>query len=208
MPPAKRSPSKSSPARSSAAKPAAARSSASKSSTPRSSRSASSGARAASPGDSPAREDSFTNPRDLLLLTRDRIQEALDDAAARGRMTRKDANDLLAELVRRGRAHGDELMSDLESLVNRGRTELETAARRARRVQPVDRVVRGADRARRAAGVGPSFPISGYDELNANQARAAIRDLSKPELRRVLAYERKHADRKTVVGALEKALAR
>jgi hypothetical protein len=30
--------------------------------------------------------------------------------------------------------------------------------------------------------------------------------LSKPELRKVLTYERKHANRKSVVGAIEKSL--
>jgi hypothetical protein len=71
----------------------------------------------------------------------------------------------------------------------------------------VDRIVRGADRARRAAGVGPSFPILGYDELNASQVQSRIKELKKPELRKVLTYERKNADRKSVVGALEKSLA-
>jgi hypothetical protein len=41
--------------------------------------------------------------RDALVLTRERIQEVLDDAVRRGRMTRDDASELLAELVRRGR---------------------------------------------------------------------------------------------------------
>jgi polyhydroxyalkanoate synthesis regulator phasin len=41
-------------------------------------------------------------PLDALVLTRERIQEVLDDAVQRGRMTRDDAADLLAELVRRG----------------------------------------------------------------------------------------------------------
>ena len=72
---------------------------------------------------------------------------------------------------------------------------------------PVDRFVRGADRARRAAGVGPSFPILGYDELNASQVQSRIKELKKPEMRKVLTYERKHANRKSVVGALEKSLA-
>ena len=70
----------------------------------------------------------------------------------------------------------------------------------------MDRVVRTADRARRVAGVGPSFPILGYDDLNASQIQTRIKELDKPELRKVLNYERKHANRKSVVGAIEKAL--
>jgi polyhydroxyalkanoate synthesis regulator phasin len=144
--------------------------------------------------------------RDVVMLTRDRIQETLDDAASRGRVTRKDANELAAELIRRGRQQSDELISDLEALLERGRDQLESATRRARKVDSVDRLVRGADRARRAAGVGPSFPILGYDELNVSQVQTRIKELSRPDLRKVLNYERKHANRKTVVGAIEKSL--
>ncbi|MGH2914438.1 MAG: hypothetical protein ACRDMX_05575 [Solirubrobacteraceae bacterium] len=133
----------------------------------------------------PAR--SAAAPRDVLMLTRERIQEALDEAAARGRVTRKDANELVAELVRRGRA------------------ELDVATRRARAADPVRRLSRRADAARRAAA---PFPIADYDSLTAVQARRAIAGLNKTQLRKVLTHERRHANRKSVVGAIEKALAR
>jgi polyhydroxyalkanoate synthesis regulator phasin len=141
-------------------------------------------------------------PQDVVMLTRDRIRETLDDAASRGRVTRKDADDLVTELVRRGRSQSDDFRKEIEGLLGR----VETATRRARGSKPVDRLVRGADRARRAAGVGPSFPIMDYDSLNAAQVRARLEDLSKPERRKVLTYERNHANRKTVVGAIEKSL--
>ena len=141
-------------------------------------------------------------PQDLVMLTRDRIRETLDDAASRGRVTRKDADDLVTELVRRGRSQSDDFRSEIEGLLGR----VETATKRARGSKPVDRLVRGADRARRAAGVGPSFPIIDYDSLNAAQVQSRLKDLSKPERRKVLTYERKHANRKTVVGAIEKSL--
>jgi polyhydroxyalkanoate synthesis regulator phasin len=142
-------------------------------------------------------------PREVVMLTRTHIQEALDDAAARGRVTRKDANDLVTELVRRGRGQGNDLVKEIESLLGKAGS----ATKRARGSDPVDRIVRGADRARRAAGVGPSFPILGYDELNAAQVQSRIKELKKPEVRKVLTYERKNANRKSVVGALEKSLA-
>jgi polyhydroxyalkanoate synthesis regulator phasin len=142
-------------------------------------------------------------PRDIVLLTRTHIQEALDDAASRGRVTRKDANDLVTELVRRGRGQGNDLVKEVEALLGKAGA----ATKRARTNDSVDRIVRGADRARRAAGVGPSFPILGYDELNAAQVQSRIKDLKKPEMRKVLTYERKNANRKSVVGALEKSLA-
>jgi len=118
----------------------------------------------------------------------------------------QDANELVAELVRRGRTQGDDLLGEIEALLGKGRDQLESATKRARKSDPVDRIVRGADRARRTVGVGPSFPILGYDDLNANQIQTRIKELGKPDLRKVLTYERKHANRKSVVGALEKAI--
>jgi polyhydroxyalkanoate synthesis regulator phasin len=141
-------------------------------------------------------------PQDVVMLTRDRIRETLDDAASRGRVTRKDADDLVTELVRRGRSQSGDVRAEIDSLLGR----VETATKRARNSKPVDRLVRGADRARRAAGVGPSFPIIDYDNLNVAQVQSRLTDLGKPELRKVLTYERKHANRKTVVGAIEKSL--
>ena len=142
-------------------------------------------------------------PRDLVMLTRSHIQEALDNAASRGRVTRKDANDLVSELVRRGRGGSNDVVKEIEAVMSRAGA----AGKRARGSDSVDRIVRGADRARRAAGVGPSFPILGYDDLNAPQVQSRLKELRKPELRKVLSYERKHANRKSVVGAIEKSLA-
>ena len=113
----------------------------------------------------------------------------------------------MTDLVNRGRHHGDEFRKEFDNLIERGRGQLESASKRARRAPVADRIVRGADRARRAAGVGPSFPILGYDDLNASQVQSRIGGLSKPDVRKVLSYEKSHADRKTVTSALEKALA-
>src|SRR4051794_41981658 len=44
---------------------------------------------------------SVLNPRDVMVITRERLQDTLDDAVRRGRMTRDDAADLLAEILRR-----------------------------------------------------------------------------------------------------------
>jgi polyhydroxyalkanoate synthesis regulator phasin len=115
------------------------------------------------------------NPIDALVLTRERIQEVLDDAVERGRMTRDDATHLLAELVRRGTA-------------------------------PADRLLREVDRARRAAGLGSSFPIAGYDDLTAAQVTERLDGLSTAELRQVREHERRNANRKSVLTALERKL--
>jgi polyhydroxyalkanoate synthesis regulator phasin len=150
---------------------------------------------------------SLTNPLDLVILTRDRIQETLDEATQRGRMTRSDANELLAELVSRGRQQTDDVLAEFERRLGRGREQLESATRKARRTEPVDRLVRTADRARRTARVGPAFPILGYDDLTAAQVTERLTDLKPAELRKVRDYERRHANRKSVLEAVEKALA-
>ncbi len=141
------------------------------------------------------------------MLTRERIQETLDEAAERGRVTRADANELVSELVKRGRRQTDDLVSEIEKLLGRGRSQIESATRRARRSEQIDRVVRSADRARRSVGVGPSFPIIGYDELTSGQIEQRIKGLTPPELRKVRDYERRHANRKSVLAAVEKSLA-
>jgi polyhydroxyalkanoate synthesis regulator phasin len=145
-------------------------------------------------------------PLGLVVLTRERIQETLDEAAERGRVTRSDADELVSVLVQRGRQQTDELMLDLERLLGRGRQQLDSAARKARRSEPLDRLVRGADRARRTVGVGSSFPIVGYDDLTSGQVQIRLGNLSPPELRKLREYERQHANRKSVLTAIESRL--
>ena len=144
-------------------------------------------------------------PLGLMVLSRERIAETVHEAAARGRLTRTDAEELVADLVQRGRQQTEELLSDLERTLGRGRQQLDIATRRARRATP-DRLVREADRARRTIGVGPTFPIIGYDDLTVSQVQSRLPNLSDPELRTVRDYERRHANRKSVLGAIEKAL--
>jgi polyhydroxyalkanoate synthesis regulator phasin len=146
------------------------------------------------------------NPMGLIVLTRERIQDTLDEAAARGRLTRSDAGEITAELVRRGRLQTDELLADAERLIERGREQLDSSIVRSRFSDGMDRIVRTADRARRTVGVGPSFPILGYDELTAAQVNARLKGLSPREMRQVREYERRHANRKSVLDAIEKAL--
>jgi polyhydroxyalkanoate synthesis regulator phasin len=138
------------------------------------------------------------------VLTRDRVQGALDEAVERGRLSRTDAADLTAEMLSRGRRQTDDLLGELEALLSRSRDQLGGARRRAS--APADRLVREVDRARRAAGIGPSFPIVGYDDLTAAQVQARLDDLTPPELRKVRDYERRNANRKSVLGPIEQKL--
>ena len=144
-------------------------------------------------------------PLGLIVLTRDRIQEVLDDAAERGRVTHSDANELATELVDRGRQQTEQLLADIERMFGKGRQQI-GATVRARRGESLDLIMRSADKARRTVGTGQSIPILGYDELTAAQVQARLDALSRAELRKVRDYERRHANRKSVLAAIDKHL--
>jgi hypothetical protein len=160
-------------------------------------------------------------PLNLVMLTRDRIEEVMDDAVSRGRVTADDAQKLAQALIDRGRKQTDDVLGDLEGLLGRAgdvsgaRKRGGDAASRARRQvseatakarSAADPVLAQADRARRAAGVGPSFPIIGYDDLTVSQVQSRLGDLKPPELRKVRDYEKRHANRKTVLADIEQRL--
>jgi hypothetical protein len=151
--------------------------------------------------------NSVLKPLGLVVLTTERIQEVLDDAAERGRVTRSDANDLAAQLIARGRQQTDQLLSDIERLLGRGRPQSWPGTVGSRWSESIDLIVRSADRARRSVGVGQTFPILGYDDLTAAQVQTRLDGLSHAELRKVREYERRHANRKSVLAAIDKSLA-
>jgi polyhydroxyalkanoate synthesis regulator phasin len=132
----------------------------------------------------------FLDPREVVVLTRDRVQEAVDEAVERGRMTRQDATALVTSLFERGRTQTDDLIAQIEDIVTGTPT----------------RIVREVDRARRVAGIGSNFPVSGYDDLTAAQVGERLNDLSAPELRKVRDYERRNANRKSVLQNIERKL--
>jgi hypothetical protein len=120
-------------------------------------------------------ERSVFNPLDVMIITRERLQDTLDDAVRRGRMTRDDASDLLAAIVRHAVA------------------------------APADRVIREV---RRVTGAGgdDGFPIEDYDDLTAAQVVSQLGGLDTPALRQVRDYERRNANRKTVLAAADQRL--
>jgi polyhydroxyalkanoate synthesis regulator phasin len=156
------------------------------------------------------------------MITRDRIEEVVNDAVERGRVTAEDAQSIVQGLVQRGREQTDSVMGDLEGLLDRGRSEVATAPQRVGRArkqvgeaargatkrarEQADPVLAQADRARRAAGVGPSFPILGYDDLTAAQVQSRLDGLSPAELRKVRDYEKRNANRKSVLDAVQSKL--
>jgi polyhydroxyalkanoate synthesis regulator phasin len=165
-------------------------------------------------------------PLDLIMLSRERIEEAFAEAVERGRVTAADAQELAASLIERGRKQTNDVLSDLEKLVGRGRGEGEArttdarkmstdAARVARRRveaatsgarRTTDPVLAQAERARRTAGVGRTFPVKGYEDMTAAQVQSRLSALTAAELRKVRDYERRHANRKTVLRAIEERL--
>ena len=161
-------------------------------------------------------------PLNLVMLTRERIEEVLDDAVRRGRVTADDARDLARRLFERGRKQTNDVLSDLEQLLGRGRDELQEGRRRSSRATGRTRqageassraraTVRAAgdvalaqaDRVRRTVGVGPSFPILAYDDLTAGQVQSRLDGLTPAELRKIRDYERRNANRKSVLDAIE-----
>ena len=53
---------------------------------------------------------SFVDPLGLVLLTRERIEDALNDAVSRGRVTADDAQDLATALLERGRRQTNDIL--------------------------------------------------------------------------------------------------
>src|SRR3954470_2510616 len=173
-----------------------------------------------------ALQSNLIRPLELVMLSRQRIEDALEEVVKRGRMTRDDASQLSQALVTVGRQQTDDVLKDLEQLMGRGRTRLEErtgtvrdrsvgAARGARRSvgqaagaarKAADPLLAQADRARRVAGVGPAFPISGYDDLTAAQISSRLDTLTPAELRKVRDYERRRGNRKSVLEAIEAQL--
>lgn len=140
-----------------------------------------------------------------VVLRRDRLQEVVDDAVSRGRMTRGDAEELVQSLLVSGRRQAEDILAEVEKVLERGRREVGTAARQARRRTASSPVTREVDRARRKIGVG-TFPILGYDDLTAAQVVERLPDLSAAELRKLRDHERRNANRKGVLNGIEKHL--
>jgi polyhydroxyalkanoate synthesis regulator phasin len=164
-----------------------------------------------------------------IAVSRDRLQDVVDDAVRRGRMTRGDAEELLSRILTDARAQTDGLLKDLEQVATRARKETSkaaapvrkrttTAARRARRQvegapaaaakrarQVTDEPLARADRLRRQTRLS-RFPITAYDQLTTRQVIARLPDLSKADLRKVREYEISNRERKGILRAVDRKL--
>jgi len=127
------------------------------------------------------------SPFNAVVITRRNLEEVLDDAVRRGRMTRTDAQDMIQTLVTRGARVTDDILAEIQRML--GNTEaLDTESR--------------AD----AATDTRRLPISGYDELSAPQVQEQLDGLSHVQLRNLREYEQRNANRKTVLERIDRKL--
>lgn len=99
-------------------------------------------------GPESAAEQSVQAFRDALgrsvTISRELLQDVVDDAVSRGRMTREDAEELVGSLVSRGREQAEDIIGQLDTVVSQLREASGEAAARPRRTAE-----RAAGRARR-----------------------------------------------------------
>jgi polyhydroxyalkanoate synthesis regulator phasin len=134
-------------------------------------------------------------PVNAVLITRKHLEEVIEDAVKRGRMTRDDAQQMLQTLLQRSARQTDDFLSDLERLLGRGRT-LEGASSDAA----------GKSTRQRPRRASTNLPIANYDELSAAAVQESLEGLTPAELRKVRDYERRHANRKTVLDPIARKL--
>ncbi len=144
-------------------------------------------------------------PLEMVLISRERIEDVLGEAVDQGRVTVRDAQRITSGLVKRGQRQTSDVLKDLENLLDRGRSGVEDRASgaRGRAVRRASPALAQVDRVRRTAGVGPNFPITGYDDLTADHIVKRLGTLTPAELRKVRDHERRNANRKTVLASIE-----
>jgi len=128
-----------------------------------------------------------TRAVDRVLTTVRSTRPAVDDALARG----SQAGEIAAKTLSASR---DAALS---------------AAEKVSRREGAGEVADALHNLRGKTGVldAAELPIAGYDELNVNDAVAAVKELSEPaDIRVVIAYEELHKDRQRVVSAAQTRL--
>jgi hypothetical protein len=122
------------------------------------------------------------SPLNAVVLTRKHIEEVVEDAVVRGRMTRSDAQEMVQSLLSRSARATDDFLADLERMLGAGADSLPAPAERR------------------------TLPISDYDELSAAQVQDRLDGLTPAELRKLRDYEARHANRKTVLDRIDRKL--
>ncbi|WP_395308690.1 ferritin-like domain-containing protein [Mycobacterium sp. AMU20-3851] len=128
-----------------------------------------------------------TRAVDRLLTTVRATRPAVDDALARG-------------------GHAGEIAA---KTLSASRDAALSAAEKVSRREGADDVADALHTLRGNAGVLESdeLPITGYDDLNVNDAVAAVKELTEPaDIRVIIAYEEFHKNRQRVVSAAQSRL--
>jgi hypothetical protein len=129
------------------------------------------------------------SPLNVVLLSRNTIEDLFEDAVRRGRMTRTDAQEMAQSLLSRSARATDDFLADLERALG-SRGEL---------FEPTTEAGDGGS-------PSPSLPIANYDELSAPEVQERLDGLTPAELRKLRDYEQRHANRKTVLDRIERRL--
>jgi polyhydroxyalkanoate synthesis regulator phasin len=125
---------------------------------------------------------SVLSPLNAVLLTRRHIEEVVEDAVSRGRMTRGDAQEMVQSLLSRSARATDDFLSDLERMLGGSGDSLD---------RPTE---------------GGAQPIPGYDDLSAAQVQERLDGLTPAQLRKLRDYEARHGNRKTVLDKIDRKL--
>ena len=137
-------------------------------------------------------------PVNAVLLTRRDIEEVVDDAVRRGRMTRDDAQQMVQTLLQYGARQTDDFLSDLERLLGRGAGSKSAPSRtRAREATGAAARAPAGDRTCRSPATTSCPPPRSRSSSTGSRRR---------ELRKLRDYERRHANRKTVLDPIERKL--
>ena len=98
----------------------------------------------------------------------------------------------MRNLVEIGRRQAQDTLGEVESLLGTSATQtrrqvrarLKSVGAAARQAPGGDRALRTVDRVRRAAGLGSSLPIAGYDDLTTAQVKERLRPSTRPSCAR------------------------
>ncbi|MGW0161360.1 ferritin-like domain-containing protein [Mycobacterium sp. NPDC003323] len=161
-------------------------------------------------------EDALGGP---AALRRTPIQAAAGAAVKLANLPGSVAGQVIDRVLRTVRATGPAVDDALARTGRAGEVATKTltasrdaalsAAEKITRREGADDVADALHTARGKAGVLESgeLPITGYDELNVNDAVAAVKELTEPsDIREIIAYEEVHKDRQRVVSAAQTRL--
>ena len=114
-------------------------------------------------------------PMEMVMISRDRIEEVLNEAVDQGRVTTRDAQRITSGLVKRGQGQTRDVLKDLENLLERGAGEVRGRTSGARKAAGG-----AAGRARKEAG-----GAAGRVKKEASGARGRAARTASPALAQV-----------------------